>query len=159
MFPFRFITPNYVVYKSCGSYSPLRQDLEQSPPLSLSLWSDSCFLSLLPISISVARFCSVCLRSVWPQLGVLPPSVFLRSVCLLSLVSPLSVFSCCSSCHSHSDCPIIANLPIRQPQFRSKGPQFQSRSLRSLSSTLNPSSPGLWDSSLSSGIGICPTTR
>ena len=101
MFPFRLDAPNYDVYKSCGSYSPLRQDLEQSPLLSLSLRSDSSLPSRSLFSIQVARLRSVCLRSVC-----------LRSVCL-----------CCSVCllllRLAARCsPLLARLAARTPTLR-----------------------------------------
>ena len=159
MFPFRFIAPNYIIYKSCGSYSPLRQDLEQSSLLTLSLQSDSHFLPLSLVYLSVTCLCSVCssawcvsawcvFHSVCFPLGVFSAWCGLSLVCFRLVcfsawcVSPLGV-SCCLSHHSHFDCPIIADLPIHRPRLRSKGPQFQSQSLRSLSFTLIPSSPGL----------------
>ena len=101
MFPFLLDAPNYVVYKSCGSYSPLRQDLEQSPLLSLSLRSNSSFPSRSLLSIQVARLRSVCLRSVCLC------SVCIRcSVCLLWLR------------HAARCSPLLARLATRIPTLR-----------------------------------------
>ena len=102
MFPFRLDAPNYDVYKSCGSYSPLRQDLEQSPLLSLSLRSDSSFSSQSLFSIQVARLRSVCLRSVCPHCSV----CIRRSVCLL-------LFRLAARCP-----PLFARLAARTPTLR-----------------------------------------
>ena len=83
MFPFQLNAPNYVVYKSCGSYLPLRQDLEQSPLLALSL------SSLIPV-FRLCRFSlSQSLASAWCVFSLV---CLCCSVCLLSFVSPLGVF-------------------------------------------------------------------
>ena len=82
-------------------------------------------------------------------LGVSPLGVSPLGVSLLLGVSLVA-----SSRRSHPDTPIIADSPIRRPRLRSKGPRFRSQSLRSLSSSLNPSSPGLWSSCSFSGIAI-----
>jgi hypothetical protein len=119
-FPFWLITPNYVVYKSCGSYLPLRQGLQQSPLLS------SQFRSLISTSLSLrhssptrcvsylvcSSACSVC-SSAW--------CVFLLGVFSLGVAS-LGVFSVARLCRSPSVTRLCCSRPDYPPTRQLAGP-------------------------------------
>jgi hypothetical protein len=154
-FPFRLIAPNYIVYKSCGSYLPLRQDLEQSPLLSSRFQSSisvSFSVACLLLSVSPAQcvllgvfFSLVCSRLVWPH-----------SVCFPSLASAARALSLVSATCTPTIqlSPVPNSLTVRRLadllicDIVQKGPGFDRRPF---ASCLPLSFYCLWDS----GTSLC----